>query len=196
MSMTEVRRQMETNFFGPVRIIKTMIPHFRSQKSGTIINVTSTEGISAAPGIGVYGASKFALEAISESLSAELTAFGIRTLIVEPGGMRTQFLASENSVQAPMSDAYKGGVVEYVMDMLTASHGKQMLDPDRSAQRIVEAVAGGGEGWPEEREKFLRLPLGKECVGRIESKVKSLQDNVAVMEKISGSVDLMVEENV
>ena len=70
-----------------------------------------------------------------------------------------------------------------------APAGKQMLDPVRSARRIVEAVAGGGEGWPEQRERYLRLPLGKEVIGRINGKVESVQTDVKAMERIWRSVD-------
>lgn len=180
---------METNFFGPVRLMKAAIPIMREQKGGTIINVTSTEGLSAAPAISVYGSSKFALEAISEGLQGELAAFGIRVLLVEPGGMRTSFLEPSNVEELQISAPYKGGIVEYVLSGVRSTHGQQMLDPDRSAQRIVEAVAGGGDGWPEKREQYLRLPLGKEVVGRIKGKVESLQTNVDAMEKIWSSVD-------
>ena len=188
-SVDDIRRQMETNFFGPMRLMKALIPHMREHKSGTIVNVTSTEGLTAAPAIGVYGSSKFALEAISESLQGELAAFGIRTLIVEPGGMRTSFLDQTNTVEATISEPYKGGIVEYVLGMVRGTAGQQSLDPERSAQRIVEAVAGGGEGWPENRQQYLRLPLGKEVIGRIKGKVESLQTNVDAMEEVWDSVD-------
>ena len=173
--------------------MKSLIPHMREQKSGTIVNVTSAEGIMAVPGISMYGSSKFALEAVSEALQGELAAFGIRVLIVEPGGMRTNFLDQANVVEAPMSEPYQGGIVEHVISGVFATAGQQMLDPERSARRIVEAVAGSGEGWPEGREKYLRLPLGKEVVGRVRGKVESLQTNVDAMENIWKSVDFDTE---
>lgn len=169
--------------------MKTLIPHMRKRGTGTIINVTSTEGISSAPGISMYGASKFALEGVSEALQGEVAPFGIRVLLVEPGGMRTNFLDRTNVSEVPLSDPYKGGIVEHVISSVMATAGQQMLDPVRSAQRIVEAVAGGGEGWPDERTKYLRLPLGNEVIGRINSKIESLQTNVNAMESIWNSVD-------
>ena len=187
--MDEIRKQMETNFYSPVRAMKALIPHMREQNRGTIINVTSTEGISSVPGITVYGSSKFALEAVSEGLQGEVAPFGIRVLLVEPGGMRTSFLGNTNIATAQVSEPYQGGVVQHVISAVAQTAGKQMLDPDRSAQRIVEAVAGGGEGWPENREQYLRLPLGKECIGRINAKVESLQTNVKALEQVWNSVD-------
>ena len=188
-TIDDIRRQLETNFFGPVRTMKALIPHMRERGTGTIINVTSTEGLLATPAISIYGSSKFALEAVSESMHAELAPFGIRVLLVEPGGMRTNFFDPANVVEAPMSEPYKGGIVEHVIAAVRASAGEQMLDPERSAKRIVEAIDGGGEGWPEKREQYLRLPLGNEVIGRIKGKIESLQANVDATEKIWSSVD-------
>ncbi|KAK4550706.1 hypothetical protein LTR36_000285 [Oleoguttula mirabilis] len=151
VTLTSVRAQVETNLFGPVRTMKALIPHMRERGTGTIVNVTSTEGISAAPGISMYGASKHPLEAVSEALQGELAPFGIRMLVVEPGGMRTSFLHPEKVAEnlPPISAPYKGTMVQCVLDAVLTQHGAQMLDPERSAKRIVEAVDGGGEGWPE-----------------------------------------------
>ena len=189
ISVEAIRDQLECNFFGPIRTMKAIIPQMRQRKSGTIINVTSTEGLASVPGIGVYASSKFALEGISESLHGELAGFGIRVMLVEPGGMRTSFLDPANVNEVPLSEPYKGGVVEHVLGAVRSTAGQQMLDPDRSAQRIVEAVTGGGEGWPERREQYLRLLLGKEVVGRINSKVESLQTTVSALEKVWSTVD-------
>jgi NAD(P)-dependent dehydrogenase (short-subunit alcohol dehydrogenase family) len=189
MNMEEIRRQFEVNLFGPVRMMKGLIPHMRERKTGTIINVTSTEGISSAPAIGVYGATKHALEGLSESLFSELASFGIRVLLVEPGAMRTDFLDPDNMTEAEMSEPYKGTAADYVLGMLRASHGKQMQDPVRTAKRIVEAVTGAGEGWPENRASFLRLPLSKECAARLEAKMEMYRRNLEAMRLVGSSVD-------
>ncbi|KAK1087453.1 hypothetical protein LTR48_002576 [Friedmanniomyces endolithicus] len=126
-----------------------------------VVNNAGTEGFSTVPGLSMYAASKFALEGASEALSAELAGFGIRVLIVEPGGMRTNFLDSGSVHNAGLSEPYRGGAVDKVMQAIIATHGTQMQDPVRTAKRIVEAVAGAGQGWPRDREKFLRLPVGQ-----------------------------------
>jgi NAD(P)-dependent dehydrogenase (short-subunit alcohol dehydrogenase family) len=153
------------------------------------MNVTSTEGLSSAPGISIYGSSKFALEGVYEGLFSELAPFGIRVLLIEPGGMRTSFLDPNNASLAEISEPYKGGIVDHVLNAVMQTHGQQMLDPERSAQRIVENVSGGGEGWPENREQYLRLPLGKEVQGRINGKIALLQKDMDAMKDISNSVD-------
>jgi NAD(P)-dependent dehydrogenase (short-subunit alcohol dehydrogenase family) len=85
----DFRRMMETNFFGALRCMQAVVPGMRERGSGWIVNVTSQAGRFAAPCMGAYAASKFALEAASESLSVELAPFGVRVALIEPGAIMT-----------------------------------------------------------------------------------------------------------
>lgn len=89
VSMEEWRRQMETNFFGLVAVTKAVLPMMRKQSEGLIINISSVSGLSGFPGYGPYAASKWAVEGFSESLRQEMTPFGVRVVLVEPGSFRT-----------------------------------------------------------------------------------------------------------
>jgi NAD(P)-dependent dehydrogenase (short-subunit alcohol dehydrogenase family) len=89
VSLDELRRQFETNFFGHVSVTKAVLPIMRRQRSGHIVMVTSIGGRCAAPVIGSYAASKFALEGWSEALRIEMQALGVQVVLVEPGAYQT-----------------------------------------------------------------------------------------------------------
>ncbi len=88
-------RMMETNFFGALRCMKAVLPHMRTERHGTIINISSISGRMGYPGFGAYSASKFALEALSEVLRSELAPFGVKVVLVEPGNYRTHIGAQQ-----------------------------------------------------------------------------------------------------
>lgn len=144
---------------------RNIIPSMRQQHSGTIVNISSTEGLSTFPGLGVYPASKMAKERISEALQGELAPFGIRMLAVEPGAMRTRFFDPSSPVEVPLSDAYKAGPVHQMLEHPHTVARKESIDPDFAGGRIVEGVAGGGDGWPEERQEVSEAAAGQRSRG-------------------------------
>lgn len=146
---------METNVFGVIAVTKGCIPTFRSQKSGKIVNISSTSGISGNASMSLYAASKFALEGASECLAAELAPFNIRVLIVEPGGMRTNFQAAVDS--AEVSEPYKGTPVDQFVQRMRGMHGKQAGDPEKAGHAIVEVVTGAGRGKMPKLNRVCRL---------------------------------------
>ena len=99
-SADELRRQFDTNVFGVLRVCRAVLPHMRRQGGGRIINVGSLAGLIALPFQGAYSASKFALEALSESLRMETKPYGISVSVIEPGDFRTSFTASRVRTQA------------------------------------------------------------------------------------------------
>lgn len=89
LSLEDWRRQMETNFFGLIAVTKAVLPQMRERGAGCIINVSSVSGKVGFPGYGPYAASKFAVEGYSESLRHEMSPYGVRVVLVEPGAFRT-----------------------------------------------------------------------------------------------------------
>jgi NAD(P)-dependent dehydrogenase (short-subunit alcohol dehydrogenase family) len=99
----EARAQMETNFFGALWVTQAALPFLRAQGSGHIIQVSSIGGISAFPLVGIYHASKWALEGLSQALAQEVAGFGINVTLVEPGGFSTDWSGSSSTSSAPVA---------------------------------------------------------------------------------------------
>jgi NAD(P)-dependent dehydrogenase (short-subunit alcohol dehydrogenase family) len=137
VSSEQARAQIETNLFGPLWITRAALPYMREQRSGHIIQVSSIGGVNAFPGLGLYHASKWGLEAFSQSLAAEVASFGIRVTIVEPGGYSTDW-AGPSSVQAERLPAY-----EEMWDQATKARAARQTapgDPDATGPAILELV--------------------------------------------------------
>jgi len=99
-SIEEAKAQLETNFFGVLRVCRAVLPMMRAQGEGLIVNISSLGGIIALPFQALYSASKFAVEGLTEALRMEVRPFGIRVTLVEPGDMRTEFTARRVRVAA------------------------------------------------------------------------------------------------
>jgi NAD(P)-dependent dehydrogenase (short-subunit alcohol dehydrogenase family) len=90
-SRAQIQRQFDVNVFGLIECVKAVMPHFRANRAGVVINVSSTGGLMTSPGYSVYNASKFAVEGLSEGLWYELAGFGVKVKLIEPGIVRTDF---------------------------------------------------------------------------------------------------------
>lgn len=179
------RALMETNFFGPLRVMKAIIPSMRERRSGVIVNISSSEFWEPHPVAGVYGATKFALEGISESVAMEVGALGIRVLSVEPGATRTEVVKDLEVL--PMPEAYKGTMADYVTQAFQAMHGTQAQDPDKTADAIVKEVLDpklDGEG-----KTVLRMPLGQESITKLKSRAEELLKTVREREEVALTCD-------
>ena len=178
---------METNFWGPVRVMKAVLPGMRERRSGTIVNVSSTAGLRVLPTYSHYSSTKFALEAISEGLAQEVAHLNIRIQLVNPGAFRTNFLGTDNIQYAPLSEDYRGSVSDNTLRMIQDMDGKQVGSPDVAAERIWEVVTG--QGMAAGREICLRLPLGSDCVKTVRQKLERVRKNIDTMEDIAVSTD-------
>ncbi|WP_233840437.1 oxidoreductase [Dyella sp. 2HG41-7] len=170
VSTDEARHVFETNFFGTWNVIRAVLPHFRANRSGHIVNFSSIGGITGSMGNGLYNASKFAVEGLSEALEIELKPFGIGVTIVEPGYFRTDFLSSSSIKQAAkMIDDYAqtAGVMRHAV---STRSGTQSGDPGKAVAVIIDAI--------ESNAPPLRLPLGPDAFSRIEDKIARLKQEI------------------
>lgn len=135
---TEIKRNFETNFFGPINVIKAVLPTMRAQNSGLIINVTSIAGYMGLPYRGVYSASKGALELITEAFRMELKAFNINMANVAPGDFATNIAAGRYHAPALEDSPYKDtyGKTLSLMDEHVDSGG----DPKQMAEAIYKII--------------------------------------------------------
>ncbi len=104
--ITEIYRLFETNLFGPIRLIKAVLPSMRLRRSGQIVNIASVGGLVGFPASGYYCATKFALVGLSESLRAEVAPLGIRVTVVEPGPFNTDFSSRSLAYTQPAATEY------------------------------------------------------------------------------------------
>ncbi|KAI1120520.1 hypothetical protein F5Y10DRAFT_124669 [Nemania abortiva] len=158
--LDKVHAIFNTNFVGTLRTIKGVLPSMRDRQAGTIVNISSSNAISPVPGLGIYTATKFAMEGYTETLQTETAAFGIRVLLVEPGATATEFASETGSgVRVELSEPYQEGIVRQVSDWVTSpQYTSTGASPDTVAKRIVETIdrTGAMAG----KEIVLRLPLG------------------------------------
>jgi NAD(P)-dependent dehydrogenase (short-subunit alcohol dehydrogenase family) len=140
----QIQRQFDVNFFGLIDCVKAVLPHFRKNKSGVIINISSVGGLMTVPLYSVYNASKFAVEGLSEGLFYELEGFGIKVKLVEPGGIKTEFLGrSEESWDAEKIPDYKPYTEKAMNTWRSDEMAKNFGTPEMVAEVIYTAATDG-----------------------------------------------------
>lgn len=178
--ISEVRQMFEINVWGLTEMTRAVLPGMRERRAGTVVNISSVGGLVAFPSLSFYNASKFAVEALSESLSQEVEPLGIKVLLVEPGPFRTDW-AGRSANQASNTIADYQETSGKRTEATRSYSGNQPGDPKRAAVAIVNTV--NAENPP------LRLLLGKIAVGVAQNKLKTLSTNFDEWAKVSESAD-------
>jgi NAD(P)-dependent dehydrogenase (short-subunit alcohol dehydrogenase family) len=178
----QAQRLMDTNFFGPVRVNRAVLPHMRRQRSGLLMHISSGAGRVVVPSAGFYCASKFALEALAEAYSYELAAQGIESVIVEPGQYETPVFG--NTVMAAdqaRTETY-GAAKEFPAKVngalsSTAGNAQEVAD---AVLRIIETPAG---------EKQLRYFVGPQDFGLNEINALAKRVQTSMLEAFGLAAD-------
>lgn len=179
-SMDDLQRQFSANVFGPVAMMKAVLPGMRARRRGHIINVTSMGGFITMPGISFYCGSKFALEGISEALGKEVASFGIRVTALAPGQFRTDW-AGRSMERTPRSIADYDTVMDPIRAARQAKSGNQPGDPTKAAQALLALV--------EAKNPPVRLFLGEDALGLVEKKLDRMRDEISAWEALSRSTN-------
>ncbi len=170
----DTARLFATNFFGPVALIRAVLPGMRKHREGAIVNLSSIAGRGGAPGSGYYAASKFALEGMSDSLRKEVGPLGIKAIVVEPGAFRTDFAGRSLTLSGTAIEDYAttAGPRRKENDR---THGTQPGDPAKAAVAIIKAVA----------KPPFRLALGSDAVTFIRNEMETQRQDLDGWEALS-----------
>jgi NAD(P)-dependent dehydrogenase (short-subunit alcohol dehydrogenase family) len=170
----------DLHFFGPAALTRALLPHMRERGSGAVVMMSSVGGQVAPPGFGAYSATKFAVEALAEALSAEVAPFGIKVLVVEPGAFRTNLFGPGAAVMSEENPAY-ADTAGQTRRMVESGNGSQPGDPAKAARAILSALEA--DATP------LRLPLGGDSVDAITDHLDGVRSELNGWEKVSRGTD-------
>jgi NAD(P)-dependent dehydrogenase (short-subunit alcohol dehydrogenase family) len=171
----ELRSLFELHFFAPAALTRAALPHMRANGGGAIVQMSSVGGQVTAPGFGAYCATKFALEGLTQALHEEVAAFGVRTLIVEPGAFRTGLFRPGAAYQSEPLPEYVdtvGPTREYINN----NDGQQPGDPAKAARAILLAL--------DAERPPLRLVLGEDAIENVRSHLRQRSEELEDWEAI------------
>ncbi|KAH8652657.1 oxidoreductase,short chain dehydrogenase-like protein [Tricladium varicosporioides] len=176
-------KQFQTHVFGPIGVSRAFLPHFRARKTGTLVFIGSTAAWGGIPTLGAYCASKSALRGAVETLQLELSPFGIRTLLVEPGFFRTELLNANNAVYIDSKIEDYKSLTNKLYTQFKGAHNQQPGNPAEGVERIIEVVKsqGGAAGKPFP----VSLALGLDATSTIRKKCTETIELVNEWEMVS-----------
>ena len=181
----EVHRQFDVNVFGALHVLRAVLPHLRQRRAGHVLNITSIGGLKTFPGVGVYNASKFALEAIGESLSQQVGPLGIKVTNIEPSGFRTKWAGESATFAETKIEDYQPTVGENLRSIQGYS-GRQPGDPVRAAKAMYDVV--------QLAHPPLHLPLGKAAVKGAREKFAGLVKELEQYAEVGDAADFPAGE--
>ncbi|ADB31056.1 short-chain dehydrogenase/reductase SDR [Kribbella flavida DSM 17836] len=176
----EAREMFDVQLFGLWNVLRAVLPGFRAQRGGHVVNVSSVLGLTAVPGWGLYCAGKFAVEGLSEALAGEVAQYGVKVSVVEPGYFRTDFLTTESlALPAATTDGY--AAIREMTENHLQLQGSQLGDPVKGAAAIISlAVSGQGP---------LHQLLGSDAYAYANAKVEALVADLEAGRELAHSTD-------
>jgi NAD(P)-dependent dehydrogenase (short-subunit alcohol dehydrogenase family) len=181
----QVRRMFEINVFGLSRMIHAALPGMRKRRKGFIVNFSSIAGLCSFPSLGYYSATKFSVEGLSEALWQEVEPLGIKVMLVEPSGFRTDWAGRSANESKRQIDDYAATAGAW-RSQARANSGKQPGDPVRAAHAIVKAV--------ESSNPPHHLLLGNDACEAATAKLEELRKEFSAWEIVSRGADFPNEK--
>lgn len=166
----EIRAQFEVNVFGAISVIQSILPFMRKRRRGHILNVTSVSGLAPWMGTGIYGATKYALECIGQTLAEEVRPLGIKVTNVAPGGLRTDFATRSLTVCKSEIADYEP-TAHLARNILSGHGGSEGGDPAKAALAVLKAV--------DAQEPPLHLLLGADALHYVGRKLGAFHAEIA-----------------
>jgi NAD(P)-dependent dehydrogenase (short-subunit alcohol dehydrogenase family) len=182
-TIEEIKRQFDTNFFGAVNVIKEVLPHMRKEKNGAIINFSSIAALATSEGSAYYGASKAALEGMSDGLRKEIGILGIKVMVVEPGPFKTDFFNRSLDVNDINIEDYKDTARKRKArtENLEELSGWAWGDTDKAAEVIISAI--GSNDHP------FHLLLGTSAIRIAENSLAARKAEIDQWRELSSGTD-------
>lgn len=182
---SEVRAMFEANFWGLSAMTRAVLPKMRERRSGTIVNISSIGGFVGNPGVGYYNATKFAVNGFSEALKKEVAPLGIKVLLVQPSGFRTDW-AGRSANDAPSTIRDYDETAGANKETIRGYSGNQPGDPVRAVKAIIQAV--------ESENPPFNLLLGRAALRGARAKLESLQSDFDAWTEVTEGADFPLEE--
>jgi NAD(P)-dependent dehydrogenase (short-subunit alcohol dehydrogenase family) len=180
-SKIEVQQNFDVNVFGLLSVTRAVLPFMREKNSGHIFNLSSVFGLIAGAGWGIYCATKFAVEGLSEALAQEVQPFGIHVTIIEPGYFRTNFLNAGSVILPEKSIGAYTDITEIKRKHADEIPGTQPGDPKKAAEVMISIA--------QMNEPPLRLLLGSDALQYANYKINILQAEIKKNEVVTISTD-------
>ncbi|WP_426667429.1 oxidoreductase [Mucilaginibacter sp. McL0603] len=178
---SEVRQSFDTNVFGLLNVTRAILPYFRSQRSGHVINMSAVVGLTSFAGWGLYAATKFAVEGLSEALAVELKPLGVHVTAVEPGFFRTNFLDGSSLTSAKSVIEDYAGTSGQSRAFASQLNYKQPGDPSKLAAAIMKLAASVNPP--------THLPLGKDTLLYFNQKMEKLNKEIEEWQEVITGTD-------
>jgi NAD(P)-dependent dehydrogenase (short-subunit alcohol dehydrogenase family) len=180
LTQKEIEQQLQTSLIGPMVVTRAVLPIMRNQRSGHVISISSTAGLTSLEFCSAYSASKFGLEGFMQALQTEVSPFGINTTIVNPGFFRTELLTDQSTKYADNPIADYNEKRTQLMQFWNGANGQQPGDPAKLAQALVTIAA--------EEQLPLRFLAGADAVATAEQVAVTLQKQANAYRDLSSNL--------